>query len=111
MTTVTIQMTPSPMITSMPLTMNVWSSSTSPIARLIRSPVRCALEVAEALGLELVVDAVAELEDEFLGDAVEEVGLDRSEHFADDVDHEEPDDGGKDEDVGVMDAAVEGGQP
>ena len=28
-------------IWSMPLTMNDWISSTSPIARLIRSPVRC----------------------------------------------------------------------
>ena len=40
-TTVMHQTNPSPMITSMPLTIKFWISSMSPIARESRSPVRC----------------------------------------------------------------------
>src|SRR5205814_1338906 len=41
-----------------------------------------ALEVAEALRLELLIDAGAEIADEFLRDAVHEIAADRAERFA-----------------------------
>jgi len=96
MTTVAIQMTPSPMIVD---------AVDDERLELVHVPHRPAhqvagalpLEVAEALALELVVDAVAEREDEPLGDAVHQVGADRAERLADRVDDEEPAEGGDQE--------------
>ncbi len=67
-----------------------------------------ALEVAEALGLELVVDLVAQVADEFLGDAVEQPGDEGFQGFADEVDREEPGDGGGQQAQAGVDVALEG---
>ena len=53
-------------------------------------PTALALEVRQALVLELVVDAVSEVEDEALRDSLEDPRVQRPQRLADQVDREKP---------------------